>query len=143
MAVSSPRPGLFRFGIFEVDFESGELWKQGRKIALHDQALRALGLLLEHPGEVVTREQFRNGLWPEDTFVDFDKSLNTTIRQAARCAWRFRQRIRDLLRLSHDEDTGFCLRLKKFRNRKSRGRNQRSPSPIFHGAGFGPRQLWL
>ncbi len=79
MAVSSPRPGLFRFGIFEVDFESGELWKQGRKIALHDQALRALGLLLEHPGEVVTREQFRNGLWPEDTFVDFDKSLNTTI----------------------------------------------------------------
>ena len=79
MAVSNPRPGLFRFGIFEVDFESGELWKHGRKIALHDQTLRALGLLLEHPGEVVTREQFRNGLWPEDTFVDFDKSLNTTI----------------------------------------------------------------
>ena len=69
----------FRFGIFEVDFESGELWKHGRKVALHDQPLHALALLLEHPGEVVTREQFRQGLWPADTFVDFDKSLNTTI----------------------------------------------------------------
>jgi Tol biopolymer transport system component/DNA-binding winged helix-turn-helix (wHTH) protein len=79
MAVSNSRPGLFRFGIFEVDFESGELWKHGRRVALHDQPLQALALLLEHPGEVVTREQFRQRLWPADTFVDFDKSLNTTI----------------------------------------------------------------
>ena len=108
MADSSPRPGLFRFGIFEVDFESGELWKHGRKIALHDQPLHALGLLLEHPGEVVTREQFRSGLWPEDTFVDFERA---SIQRSASFAksLAIRQRIRDLLKRCLAGDTGSCI----------------------------------
>ena len=52
---------------------------------MHDQTFHALALLLEHPGEVVTREQIRLRLWPADTFVDFDKSLNTTDQQASGC----------------------------------------------------------
>jgi len=70
---------LVRFAVFEVDLISGELWKQGRRIALHDQAFHALALLLAHPGELVSREKFRQELWPADTFIDFDKSLNTTV----------------------------------------------------------------
>jgi DNA-binding winged helix-turn-helix (wHTH) protein len=79
--MTAPHSGsrLFRFSVFEVDFESGELRKQGRRIVLHEQPFQALILLLEHPGEVVTREQLRLRLWPVDTFVEFDKNLNTTI----------------------------------------------------------------
>ena len=68
-----------RFADFEVDFRSGELLKQGRRIRLQDQPLRVLGMLLEQPGEVVTREELRLQLWPADTFVDFDHGLNSAV----------------------------------------------------------------
>src|SRR5881227_3663897 len=64
------------FGVFEVDFRAAELRKHGVRIKLQEQPFQILSLLLEHPGEVVTREELREKLWPGHTFVDFDRSLN-------------------------------------------------------------------
>ncbi|HEV2699679.1 MAG TPA: winged helix-turn-helix domain-containing protein [Terriglobales bacterium] len=71
--------GKARFGVFEVDLSSGELRKRGIKIKLHDQPFRVLAVLLEHPGEVITREQIRQRLWSADTFVDAEVGLNSAI----------------------------------------------------------------
>jgi len=70
-----------RFGPFEVDFRAGELRKEGTRIKLQEQPFQILVMLLEHPSEVVTREELRNKLWPADTFVDFDHSLNKAINK--------------------------------------------------------------
>ena len=72
---------ILSFGSFEVDVVSGELRRQGLKIRLQDQPFRLLVLLLERAGEVVTREEVREKLWPADTYVDFDHSLNTAARK--------------------------------------------------------------
>ena len=72
---------ILGFGSFEVDLASGELRREGLKVRLQDQPLRLLLLLLERAGEVVTREELRTKLWPADTFVDFDHSLNTAVRK--------------------------------------------------------------
>lgn len=74
-------PPTHRFGVFEVDLRSGELRRNGMKVRLQEQPLQVLTQLLERPGEVVTREDLRNRLWPADTFVDFDHSLNAAIRR--------------------------------------------------------------
>jgi DNA-binding winged helix-turn-helix (wHTH) protein len=81
--MSSPgrSSGIVRFGVFEVDLRAGELHRAGHKIKLQIQPFHALALLLERPGEVVTREEFEKRLWPGDTFVDFDHSLNTAIKK--------------------------------------------------------------
>src|SRR5215470_4412185 len=71
--------GVFRtkgFGVFEVDLRAAELRKHGVRVKLQEQPFQILSLLLEHPGEVVTREELRGKLWPAHTFVDFDRSLN-------------------------------------------------------------------
>ena len=73
--------GVVRFDVFTLDVRAAELYKAGRRIKLQIQPFRALALLLERPGEVITREEFEKRLWPEDTFVDFDHSLNTAIRK--------------------------------------------------------------
>jgi len=65
-----------RFGVFEVDLQASELRKQGIKVKLQQQPFELLAMLLEHPGEVVTREEIQKRLWPADTFVDFDRGLN-------------------------------------------------------------------
>src|SRR5467141_2402803 len=70
-----------RFGAFEADLRSGELRKHGRRIKLQDQPFQVLALLLEQLGDVVTREELRQKLWPADTFVDFDVGLNTAIKR--------------------------------------------------------------
>jgi DNA-binding winged helix-turn-helix (wHTH) protein/tetratricopeptide (TPR) repeat protein len=70
-----------RFGAFEVDLRSGELHKHGIRLKLQDQPFQVLVLLLEHPGDVVTREELRQKLWPADTFVDFDTGLNSVIKK--------------------------------------------------------------
>jgi TolB-like protein/DNA-binding winged helix-turn-helix (wHTH) protein/Flp pilus assembly protein TadD len=70
-----------RFGPFAVDFRAGELLKQGRKVRLQEQPLQVLALLLERPGEVVTRDELQQKLWPGDTFVDFDHGLNNAINR--------------------------------------------------------------
>src|SRR5579863_514203 len=72
---------IFRFGVFEADASSGELRKAGMRLRLQDQAFQVLMLLLARPGEIVTREELRQKLWPSDTFVDFDHSLNTIINK--------------------------------------------------------------
>ena len=81
MALEARSPAILRFGVFEVDQRSGELRKQGVRIKLQDQPFHVLTVLLQRPGEVVTREELRNQNWPADTFVDFDNSLNTAINK--------------------------------------------------------------
>jgi len=73
--------GIFRFGAYEVDPGSGELRKSGLRLRVQEQPFRVLLVLLERPREVVTREELRQKLWPADTFVDFDHSLNTVINK--------------------------------------------------------------
>jgi DNA-binding winged helix-turn-helix (wHTH) protein len=68
-----------RFGVFELDVNAGELRKRGIKIKLQDQPFRILALLLEHPGELVSREQLREMLWPHDTFVEFEHGINAAV----------------------------------------------------------------
>jgi Tol biopolymer transport system component/DNA-binding winged helix-turn-helix (wHTH) protein len=68
-----------RFGIFEADLQTGELYKNGIKVPLQGQPFQVCSLLLEHAGELVTREELRQRVWPEDTFVDFEQALNTAI----------------------------------------------------------------
>src|SRR5215467_13799192 len=70
-----------RFGLFELDLRAGELRKNGIKIKLQEQPFRILVSLLRQPGEVVTREELRRELWPSDTFVDFDHSLNAAVKR--------------------------------------------------------------
>ena len=76
----SPRTVL-RFGSFEVDVTAGELRRQGVKTRLQEQPLKVLLLLLRRPGDVVTREELRAQLWPADTFVDFEHSLNAAVKR--------------------------------------------------------------
>ena len=76
---SAITPRVVRFGVYEVDLRTSELRKQGRKIKLQEQPCRILAILLEQRGEVVTREELRRRLWSDDTFVDFDHSLNTAV----------------------------------------------------------------
>lgn len=79
-SLASPRRAI-RFGVFEVDPQSGELRRQGVHIKLQEQPLQVLALLLERPGELITREELQQKLWPADTFVDFDVGLNTAIKR--------------------------------------------------------------
>jgi TolB-like protein/Tfp pilus assembly protein PilF len=75
----SERP--IRFGVFELDLRAGELRKCGVKLKLQDKPLAILSILLERPGEVVTREELRERLWTADTFVDFDHSLSIAVHK--------------------------------------------------------------
>jgi Tol biopolymer transport system component/DNA-binding winged helix-turn-helix (wHTH) protein len=70
-----------RFGVFELDLRAGELRRSGLRVKLQEQPFQVLALLLERPGEIVTRDDLRNRLWPADTFVDFDHSLNAAIKR--------------------------------------------------------------
>jgi cholera toxin transcriptional activator len=78
---SSPARNTLRFAVFEVDLAAGELRKNGTRIRLQEQPFQILAYLLDRPGEVVTREELRQNLWPADTFVDFDHSLNTAVNK--------------------------------------------------------------
>ena len=73
---SGPK-GLVQFGTFELNMQTGELRKSGVRIRLQGKPFQILQALLEHPGEVVTRDELRKRLWPADTFVDFESGLNT------------------------------------------------------------------
>ena len=70
-----------RFGQFELDLRTGQLTKNGATIRLSQQPIQVLSLLLEAPGEIVTREEFRRRLWSSDVFVDFDHGLNKSIQK--------------------------------------------------------------
>ena len=81
MPSASPLADLVRFGVFDLDRRSGELRKAGVRIGLQEQGLQVLTMLLEHPGELVTRDQLRQRLWPTGTFGDFDHGLNAIINR--------------------------------------------------------------
>ena len=81
MALEVRSRSILRFGVFEVDVRAGELRKQGVRIKLQEQPFHVLTVLLQRPGEVVTREELRSENWSADTFVDFDNSLNTAINK--------------------------------------------------------------
>src|SRR5246500_1645013 len=68
-----------RFGVFEADFRAGELRNRGIKIKLQEQPLQILQMLLEHPGEIVTRDELRQKIWPAHTFVDFEQGLYNAV----------------------------------------------------------------
>jgi DNA-binding winged helix-turn-helix (wHTH) protein len=75
------KSAVARFGTFEVDLEARELRKSGRRLRLQDQPFAVLAILLERSGEIVSREELRQRVWPADTFVDFDHSLNTAVNK--------------------------------------------------------------
>ena len=75
------QPSILRFGVFEADLDARELRKNGRRIRLQDQPFAVLAVLIERPGAIVSREELRQKLWPADTFVDFDHSLNTAVNK--------------------------------------------------------------
>jgi DNA-binding winged helix-turn-helix (wHTH) protein/tetratricopeptide (TPR) repeat protein len=81
MSLEKQSPAILRFGVFEVDVRTGEMRKQGVRIKLQEQPFHVLTVLLQRPGDVVTREELRSQNWPADTFVDFDNSLNTAINK--------------------------------------------------------------
>ncbi|HXE89857.1 MAG TPA: LpqB family beta-propeller domain-containing protein [Terriglobales bacterium] len=81
MNPSAESPTVIRFGVYSADLRAGELRKSGVKVKLQEQPFQILAMLLERPGEVVTREELRKRLWPADTFVDFDHSLNTAVKK--------------------------------------------------------------
>ena len=83
MKTTASRTALF--GPYALDVHSGELRKFGRRVKMGEQTFQILCLLLEHPGEVVTREELRAKLWADDTFVDFDHGLNSAIQRLRDC----------------------------------------------------------
>ena len=82
MATETPR--VLRFAAFEVDVRAGEVRKHGRRVRLQDKPFQVLQSLLEHPGEIVLRDELRARLWPADTFVDFDNGLNNAVNKVRR-----------------------------------------------------------
>src|SRR5215208_1407050 len=80
-APSTPPIHIVRFSVFELNLRSGELRRAGTRLNLQEQSFQTLALLLEHPGDVVTREELRQRLWPADTFVDFERGLNAAIKR--------------------------------------------------------------
>jgi Tol biopolymer transport system component/DNA-binding winged helix-turn-helix (wHTH) protein len=81
MASAPNKNQRIQLGIFEVDMKAGELRRNGTRVRLQEQPFQILAILLEHSGEVVTREELRGRLWPADTYVDFDHSLNAAVRR--------------------------------------------------------------
>jgi DNA-binding winged helix-turn-helix (wHTH) protein/Flp pilus assembly protein TadD len=91
MGSAQAPPALVRFGVFEADLRAGELRRHGVRVRLQDLPFRALTLLLSRPGEVITRDEFRQALWPSDIFVDFEQGISSAV-----------MRLRDALRDSAD-----------------------------------------
>ena len=78
---AAPSANAIGFGPFRLDLKAGELHKDGHRIRLQEQPFQVLKMLLERPGEVVTREAIRQKLWPNDTIVEFDHSINAAIKK--------------------------------------------------------------
>ena len=100
---------IVRTGLFEIDLASGELRKNGRRLPLQEQPFRVLAMLLERPGEVVTRQELQARLWPVDTYVGFDEGLNTAIRKL-RTVFGDQPATQGSSRLCPAEDIGSLLR---------------------------------
>jgi DNA-binding winged helix-turn-helix (wHTH) protein/Tol biopolymer transport system component len=81
MGVPYPARPSIRFGVYELDLQTGVLRKNGIRIRCQEQPLQVLAALAERPGELITREELRRRVWPQDTFVDFDHALNTAVKK--------------------------------------------------------------
>src|SRR5215469_15625141 len=81
MGPSSTKPSSLRFGLFSVDLSSLELCRNGRRVALQEKPFRILAMLLERPGDLVTREEIRKELWPDGTHVDFNEGIDTALKK--------------------------------------------------------------
>ena len=81
MQAPNPPPHIVHFGIFQIDLKSRELHKAGVKVKLQEQPFRVLALLVERAGQVVTREELRQRVWPTDAYVAFDQGLNNAIKK--------------------------------------------------------------
>src|SRR6266702_1161542 len=81
MTLESRSSAILRFGVFEVDVRAGEVRRQGVRVKLQEQPFQVLTILVQRPGDVVTREELRSTIWQSDTFVDFDNGLNTSINK--------------------------------------------------------------
>jgi DNA-binding winged helix-turn-helix (wHTH) protein len=81
MAPAATPRRIVRFGVYELNRDTGELRKGGLKIKLQDQPFQVLAMLVERPGELITREELLNRLWPSGTFVDFDHGLNVAVKK--------------------------------------------------------------
>src|SRR5579863_8562350 len=75
---------IARFGTFEVDLETGELWNQDHRLPLQAKPFQLLAALLGRPGQLLTREELRQRIWPEGTYVDFGRSLNIAVAKLRR-----------------------------------------------------------
>src|SRR5215471_12791508 len=81
MAVSAGQRQLLKFGVFEVDLAAGEIRKAGMRLKVSPQPFQVLKVLLEHPHQVVTREELRERVWPDNTFVDYELALKKAINR--------------------------------------------------------------
>jgi DNA-binding response OmpR family regulator len=81
MQTTNTPPCIFQFGVFQLDLKEGELRRAGVKIKLQDQPFRVLAVLLERAGQVITREELRQQVWPENVYIDFDQGLNNAIKK--------------------------------------------------------------
>ena len=81
MGKAKPASSPIRFATFEVNLETGELRRHGKKLTLQEQPFQVLAALLEHPGELVTRDELQHKVWASDTFVDFDRGINKAINR--------------------------------------------------------------
>jgi DNA-binding winged helix-turn-helix (wHTH) protein len=81
MGDSTSSRGVLRFGVFEADLDAGELHKDGVRIRMQEQPFQVLAVLLQQAGELVSREDLRQQVWGERTFVEFDHALNTAIKK--------------------------------------------------------------
>jgi len=81
VTLNSDRAATLIFGAYELDLQAGVLRKDGIRLRCQEQPLQVLAALAERPGELVTREELRRRVWPQDTFVDFDHALNTAVKK--------------------------------------------------------------
>src|SRR5208337_1029782 len=81
MGSAQASPTVIRFGVFEADLRAGELRRSGAKVRIQELPFHALSLLLSRPGEVISREEFWQTLWPDDVFVDFDRGISSAIKR--------------------------------------------------------------
>src|SRR5271157_5918635 len=81
MVPAQASPAVVSFGVFEADLRAGELRRSGVKVRIQDLPFRALAVLLSRPNQVITREELRQALWPDDVFVDFDRGISSAIKR--------------------------------------------------------------
>src|SRR5437870_4996220 len=113
-------PEVIRFGIFEVDLRSGELRRNGLRVKLPEQSFQILAMLLTRAGGVVSREEIRQKLWPNNTIVEFDHSINAAIR-------RLREALNDSAEHPRFVET---LARRGYRFKEAVERASEGPSPI-------------